>query len=173
MGGGGAVRSRLCRARLLEAAELVAREYSPRGTPFLDDDHDDDDDDVGEPEDVRQGQGVRAQARAGGTQGGGRSKSGGGEGTEAARVSERRSYWRLKRACSAYRARREAMLMTPMFGAWLVGGKAKQQFAVNAVSGVVPLAASSDGTPCPRRSRAPPGPPPAASSDRRVAVGTC
>lgn len=49
------------------------------------------------------------------------------------------SYWRWKQADRGYRERREAMLSTATFQAWLVGSRDRQDFAVND-RGVVPLA---------------------------------
>lgn len=63
-----------------------------------------------------------------------------------------RSYWRLKQASRAYRVRREAMLSTPTFRAWLVGGKDRQRFAVDERTGVVPLAKTPASQPPPTRS---------------------
>lgn len=56
----------------------------------------------------------------------------------SARSDRERSYWRLKRADGEYSARRETLLSTPMFRAWLVQPRTKQEFSV-AEGGVVPL----------------------------------
>lgn len=69
----------------------------------------------------------------------GSGSGGGGGGGE----QQQRSYWRLKRASAAYLASREALLSTPTFRAWLVGGGDKQRFFVDERSGVVPLAAAT------------------------------
>lgn len=74
-----------------------------------------------------------------------------GEGTSGKEGSER-SYWRLKQASRAYRVRREAMLSTLTFRAWLVGGKDKQRFTVDERTGVVPLAQAPASRPPPTRS---------------------
>ncbi|CAM9706750.1 unnamed protein product, partial [Ectocarpus fasciculatus] len=125
-------RSRLCRARLLEAANVVARAYLPQRAPMCDHHHNSDVERTGE-------QAERVQA---------------GEGTSGDEGSENggRSYWRLKQASGAYRVRREAMLSTPTFRAWLVGGKDKQRFAVDERTGVVPLAQAPASQPPTTRS---------------------
>ncbi|CAB1115289.1 unnamed protein product [Ectocarpus sp. CCAP 1310/34] len=124
-------RSRLCRARLLEAANLVARAYLPQRAPMCDH-HNSDIEDTGEEAEMAQaGEGARG-------------KEGPGNGG--------RSYWRLKQASRAYRVRRQAMLSTPTFRAWLVGGKDKQRFAVDERTGVVPLAKAPAARPPPTRS---------------------
>ncbi|CAN0420279.1 unnamed protein product, partial [Ectocarpus sp. 8 AP-2014] len=87
-------RSRLCRARLLEAANLVARAYLPHRAPTCDHHHSNIEGTGEETEKVRAGEGAS-----------------GNEGPE----SGGRSYWRLKQASRAYRVRREAMLSTPTF----------------------------------------------------------
>ena len=101
---------------------------------------------IGE-EEIRRAGGA-TEAAAAGSGGAGRAGEGGGErtveGSAAVRSREERheerSYWRLKRANGAYCARRETLLSTPTFRAWLVGGRDKQKFAV-AEGGVVPLVA--------------------------------
>lgn len=55
-------------------------------------------------------------------------------------TGQQRSYWRLKQANGAHRARRAAMLSTSSFSAWLVGCIEQQEFAVDE-NGVVPLLA--------------------------------
>lgn len=56
---------------------------------------------------------------------------------DAVRTS-RRFYWRLKYANRDYWETRGALLSTPTFRAWLVGGRSRQEFFVNE-EGVVPL----------------------------------
>ncbi|CAM9784907.1 unnamed protein product [Ectocarpus sp. 12 AP-2014] len=124
-------RSRLCRARLLEAANLVARAYLPQRAPICDHRNSDIEGTGEEAEKVQAGEGAP-----------------GNEGPE----DGGRSYWRLKQASRAYRVRREAMLSTPTFRAWLVGGKDKQRFAVDERTGVVPLAKAPAAQPPPTRS---------------------
>ncbi|CBN79376.1 conserved unknown protein [Ectocarpus siliculosus] len=124
-------RSRLCRARLLEAANLVARAYLPQRAPMCDHHYSDIEGTGEETETVQAGEGAS-----------------GSEGPE----SGGRSYWRLKQASRAYRVRREAMLSTPTFRAWLVGGKDKQRFAVDERTGVVLLAKAPASRPPPTRS---------------------
>eukprot|EP00903_Cladosiphon_okamuranus_P009780 g9297.t2 len=156
-------RSRLCRARLLEAAEHVDRAYK-HGRSVAPKACGKDRNREGEGEIQREGERRRqaaegeeerkrpkataaAAAAGGGGGGGGGGAGAGGAGGEGRTVREERSYWRLKRADAAYRARRETLLSTPTFRAWLVGGIDKQGFAV-AEGGVVPLAAQQ--APCRR-----------------------
>ncbi|CAM9548413.1 unnamed protein product [Ectocarpus sp. 4 AP-2014] len=124
-------RSRLCRARLLEAANLVARAYLPQRAPMCDHHNSDVEGTGEEAEKVQAGEGAP-----------------GNEGPE----NGGRSYWRLKQASRAYRVRREGMLSTPTFRAWLVGGKDKQRFAVDERTRVVPLAKAPASQPRPTRS---------------------
>lgn len=178
------IRSRLCRARLLEAAEQASRAHLPRKAPMCDgDDQTDSDDDNNFSSDKKESEDVRyrkknakspiaaAAAIAAVENSSDRPQDSEdinpgrpsalvhldrtpdnyrdlriheGEGSRLAGGRgdcgnpRRRSYWRLKHACGAYRARRTAMLSTPTFRAWLVGSRDKQKFAIDS-HGLVPL----------------------------------
>eukprot|EP00752_Nemacystus_decipiens_P004553 g4157.t1 len=144
-------RSRLCRARLLEAAEHVDRAYKYRRGPLAAAAPACGKDRGGEGKRQRQPGGpgageqedtprAAATAAAAAAAAAARASGEGRRGERSARgdtpvrpeheePSEERSYWRLKRADGAYSSRREALLSTPTFRAWLVGGRDKQEFA--------------------------------------------
>lgn len=116
-------RSRLCRARLLEAAERVARSYLPRLAPLGDRDL------VAFDADIYNT--TKEKTEDG--------KSGPILETREPHGPRTRSYWRLKQACESYRSRRLDVLSTPTFRSWLVGSKQQQSFAVDG-NNCVPLA---------------------------------
>lgn len=179
----------MCRARLLEAAEQVARAYLPRTAPMWDDDsgsfgrdtnHSNEEENIKEATAARElSHNLSAKFSASRMSADPQeaASDNGFNGSTAARCDgvldarnasgtlrvvcntegsvyidpHGRSYWRLKRASLAYRARRAAMLSTPTFAAWLVGGRDKQKFCVDG-RGVVPLAQPADPSSPPPKS---------------------